>query len=415
MLEVLDSLIFLVLGLLVLYLFVFALFASRKRGDVYPPAREFNRMAVMFPAYKEDGVIVSSVKSFLEQDYPKDRFDVIVVSDHMKEETNRQLAELPIVLFTAHYANSSKAKALNFAMTELAHEDYDVVLIFDADNTVRPDFLQQVNNAFYSGVIAMQAHRVAKNRNTSTAILDAFSEEMNNSIFRKGHVRLGLSAALIGSGMAFDFKWFLRHIPLVVSTGEDKELETLLLKEGTYIEYLEDVEVYDQKVEKDSTFYNQRRRWIYAQYDVLRNSLHDLPNAILSGNADYTDKLFQWMMPPRIILLGMVSIYAAGITLLAWDLSFKWWFLFFMMLMAIAMATPDYIIDANFKKTVKKVPVLFILMVLNFFRLRGAGKKFIHTPHGDVEVDYQDEELLHQQEDHVIRIATPLDKARVQS
>ncbi len=409
MLELFDSVCFIILGILVLYLFIFALFALKKRGDTYPPAREFNRMAVMFPSYKEDGVIISSVKSFLQQDYPKERFDVIVISDHMKEETVRQLAELPIILFTAHYANSSKAKALNFAMTELAHEDYDVVLIFDSDNTVRPDFLQQINNAFYSGVIAMQAHRVAKNRNTSTAILDAFSEEMNNSIFRKGHVRMGLSSALIGSGMAFDFKWFLRHIPLVVSTGEDKELETLLLKEGTYIEYLEDVEVYDQKVEKDSTFFNQRRRWLYAQIDVLRNSLHDLPHAILSGNADYTDKLFQWMMPPRIILLGMVGIYAFGITLLAWDLSFKWWLLLVMALLAIAMATPDYIVDANFKKTVKKVPILFLLMVANFFRLKGAGKKFIHTPHGDVEVDYEEERILHQTEDHVIRIATVKD------
>ncbi len=412
MLEFLDSLIFLVMGILVLYLFVFALFAMRKRSDTYPPAREYARLAVMFPAYKEDQVILSSVASFLEQDYPRDRYDVVVISDHMKPETNRALAAQPIVLFTAHYAESSKAKALNFAIAELAHEKYDVVVILDADNTVGNDFLRQINNAYYSGVIAMQAHRVAKNRNTSTAILDAFSEEMNNSIFRKGHVRMGLSSALIGSGMAFDYKWFLSHIPLVVSTGEDKELETLLLKEGVYIEYLEDVEVYDQKVEKDSTFYNQRRRWLFVQFDILRNALHDLPNAILSGNIDYTDKLFQWMMPPRIILLGMVGIYAAGITLLAWDLSFKWWFLLVMMLLAIAMATPDYIIDGNFKKTIKKVPVLFLLMFLNFFRLRGAGKKFIHTPHGDIEVDYEEEERLHQHEDYVVREKTVKDLAQ---
>jgi cellulose synthase/poly-beta-1,6-N-acetylglucosamine synthase-like glycosyltransferase len=406
MLEFIDSVVFIVLGVFVLYLFVFALFASRRRGDEYPPAREFSRVAVLFPAYREDAVIVPSVKSFLEQDYPKDMFDVVVISDHMREETVKELSELPIILFTAHYANSSKAKALNFAMTELADQDYDVAIILDADNTVRRDFLRKVNNAFYSGVIALQAHRVAKNRNTPTAILDAFSEEMNNSIFRKGHVRLGLSSALIGSGMAFDFKWFLRHIPLVVSTGEDKELETLLLKEGTYIEYLEDVEVYDQKVEKESTFYNQRRRWIFAQLDILKSSLHDLPHAIFTGNADYADKLFQWMMPPRIILLGMVAIYAAGITLVAWDLSFKWWFLFFMLLLAIAMATPDYIVDANFKRTIKKVPVLFLLMVANIFRMRGAGKKFIHTPHGDVEVDYEEERILHEHEDYVVRIKT---------
>ncbi len=410
MIEIIDLVIFAVMGILVLYLFVFALFASRRRRDAYPPARVFNRMVVMFPAYKEDAVIVDSVKSFLGQDYPTDRFDVVVIADHLRPQTLDRLRALPIILFTAHYADSSKAKALNFATSELAGENYDVLVVLDADNTVRPDFLRHINNAYYSGVSAMQAHRVAKNRNTSTAILDAFSEEMNNSIFRKGHVRLGLSSALIGSGMAFDFGWFVRHIPLVVSAGEDKELETLLLKEGAYIEYLEDVDVYDQKVEKDSVFYNQRRRWLFAQYDVLRTSLKDLPQAVLSGNVDYANKLFQWMMPPRVILLGMVSIYAVLITIVAWDLSLKWWLLLFMLLFAIAMATPDYIIDNRFRSTVKRVPILFFLMVANMFRLRGMKRKFIHTPHGDVEVDYHEEEILHRHEDYVVREKTAKDE-----
>jgi len=34
------------------------------------------------------------------------------------------------------------------------------------------------------------------------ALLDGISEEINNNIFRKGHQTLGLSSALIGSGMA---------------------------------------------------------------------------------------------------------------------------------------------------------------------------------------------------------------------
>jgi hypothetical protein len=47
-----------------------------------------------------------------------------------------------------------------------------------------------------------------KNTNNSWAILDAISEEINNNIFRKGHRVLGLSSAIIGSGMAFRYNYF---------------------------------------------------------------------------------------------------------------------------------------------------------------------------------------------------------------
>ncbi|MFQ8804838.1 MAG: glycosyltransferase family 2 protein [Alistipes indistinctus] len=125
------------------------------------------------------------------------------------------------------------------------------------------------------------AHRRAKNLHTDTALLDAVSEEINNSIFRKGHVALGVSSALIGSGMAFDYNWFCNNITQVSSAGEDKELEVLLLKQGIFIEYLDDVEVLDEKTAGSRAFYNQRRRWLAAQWYSLKAAVRDLPGAVL--------------------------------------------------------------------------------------------------------------------------------------
>lgn len=47
---------------------------------------------MLFPAYKEDRVIVASIQSFLEQDYPKELYEIIVISDQMRPETNDALA-----------------------------------------------------------------------------------------------------------------------------------------------------------------------------------------------------------------------------------------------------------------------------------------------------------------------------------
>ena len=382
-LDTIDSILFFLMAISVGYLFIFAAAGMAKTSYSYPRATKKYRFAVFFPAYKEDKVIESAVHSFLQQEYPKEFYDVIVISDKMKDDTNLRLQQLPIELLIVDFENSSKAKALNFAMDKLSNQKYDMVVIMDADNTVHPDFLQKFSNAYECGANVIQAHRMAKNINTNTAILDAVSEEINNSIFRKGHVRIGLSSALIGSGMAFEYSWFKENIKKVYSSGEDKELEGLLLKQRIYIDYLDDVPVYDEKTPKDEVFYNQRRRWIASQYNALINSIVDLPGAIISRNVDYADKIFQWMMLPRIILLGVISIISVLLTIIDWEASLKWWGILFLLGLAFCMAIPDYLVDKRLTKAIKKVPWLFILMFLNLFRIKGADKKFIHTDHGE--------------------------------
>lgn len=381
-LDTLDSIFFFIMALSVGYLFVFAAAGMAKITYSYPIAKRKYRFAVLFPAYKEDKVIESAVHSFLQQEYPKECYDIIVISDKMKDSTNQRLQQLPVDVMIVDFENSSKAKALNFAMDKLSNRKYDMVVIMDADNTVHPDFLQKFSNAYECGSNVIQAHRMAKNINTNTAILDAVSEEINNSIFRKGHVKMGLSSALIGSGMAFEYGWFKENIKKVFSSGEDKELEGLLLKQGIYINYLDDVPVYDEKTPKDEIFYNQRRRWIASQYNALINSIADFPGAVFSKNIDYADKIFQWMMLPRVILLGIICIISALLTIIDWELSLKWWGILFLLGLSFCMAIPDYLVDKRLAKAIIKIPWLFILMFLNLFRIKGTDKKFIHTEHG---------------------------------
>ncbi|MDD4116326.1 MAG: glycosyltransferase family 2 protein, partial [Massilibacteroides sp.] len=247
-------------------------------------------------------------------------------------------------------------------------------------------FLERINDVYDFGVYAIQAHRKAKNKNTDIAVLDAVSEEINNSIFRKGHINAGLSSALIGSGMAIDYPWFVQNIKKVSSAGEDKELELLLLSQGVYIEYLDSVIVYDEKTPGSSSFYQQRRRWLGAQFFLLKKDLSSFPQALFSGNINYVDKLFQWLLFPRILLLG-ISFGLACITLIVdYTLSFKWWGILVLLFITLSIAMPDELYDESFKRALKRVPILFILMLLNLFRTKGAGRNFIHTKHGGENV-----------------------------
>ena len=363
----------------VAYPLIYSLASLGTRKSYYPTANKQHKFAILFPAYKEDRVILPVVESFLQQHYPQELYKVIVISDHMQETTNERLAQLPITLLKANYENSSKAKALNFAMDHFGRDEFDAVVILDADNIVDTNFLLEINKVFDAGVQAIQAHRTAKNRNTDIAVLDGLSEEVNNSIFRRGHVRLGISSALIGSGMIFHYQWFHDNVKNLVTTGEDKELEVLLLKQRIFIEFLDEVYVYDEKTQGEKGFYNQRRRWLATQFAQWGRVFKDLPQAILSGNIDYSDKLIQWMLPPRLILFGGIIVMGSIMQIIDWPLALKWWALFLIMGVTLCLAIPDKLVDDRFKKSINKLPLLFIMMVVNLFRMKGMNKKFVNT------------------------------------
>ena len=363
----------------VAYPLIYSLASLGTRKSYYPTAHKQHKFVVLFPAYKEDRVIIPVVESFLQQHYPQELYNVVVISDHMQDSTNKRLAQLPITLLRANYENSSKAKALNFAMDHFGRDEFDAVVILDADNVVDSNFLTEINKVFDAGVQAIQAHRTAKNRNTDIAVLDGLSEEVNNSIFRRGHVRLGISSALIGSGMIFNYQWFHDNVKHLVTTGEDKELEVLLLKQRIFIEFLDEVYVYDEKTQGEKGFYNQRRRWLATQFAQWGRVFKDLPRAILSGNIDYSDKLIQWMLPPRLILFGGIIVMGSIMQIIDWPLALKWWALFLIMGVTLCLAIPNKLVDDQFKKSINKLPLLFVMMVVNLFRMKGMNKKFVNT------------------------------------
>lgn len=376
-----DYVVYILMALSCLYLLYFSLLSLKKGYKKYEQTPNRHRYVVLFPAYKEDKVIQNSVEAFLKQDYPSELYDIVVISDKMQDETNSSLETLPIKLIIVNFENSSKAKALNFALSHFEDTQYDGVIIMDADNIVESDFLMNLNNVFATGIKAIQAHRAAKNQNTDVSVLDGVSEEINNSIFRKGFVRSGFSSTLSGSGMLFDYIWFRENMAKLSSSGEDKEMEALLLKDRIFIEYLEDVHLYDEKTQKTGAFYQQRRRWLAAQYGTLKVCIKDLPEAIKKHNWDYCNKLIQWMMLPRIMLVGFIAIITLIWTFADWTVSIKWWVVSFILVLALVLAIPKNMFNKKLLKAIWRIPSLFVLMFINFFRMRGAYKNFIHTEH----------------------------------
>lgn len=385
--EIIDLIAFIYFGFVVLYFFVFSLASRLKRKEVKPlkPSSKKSSVVVLIPAYKEDKVIESTLKAILNQEYPKTKFEVIVISDQMKKETEERITALKAGLIPVNFENSTKAKALNYAISELAPTSFDIVAILDADNIVNEQFLSQINDAYNRGNKAIQAHRKAKNIDTEIALLDAMSEAYNNAILRKGHRAIGLSSGLVGSAMAFDFDWFQRNIKLVKSTTEDKELEILLVKDNIHVEFLEDVIVLDEKVRNVKAFQKQRRRWLAGGIVSFLTAIGDLKFIIKSRNFSYLDKLFQWGILPRLFLIFGIPFIAVVMTFKDLESGFKWWILLFVYMSTFIIALPKEFNNFNVFRASFQLPKLVFVMLLNLFKLKGVSSKFLHTEHHNDE------------------------------
>lgn len=377
-------------ALMTLYLLVFALvgyfYHSFNYHFIVPS--KLRKIAVFIPAYKEDFVILDSAKRALEQDYPSENYEVVVIADSLKESTILQLRTLPIQTIEVKFEVSTKAKALNTAMSVLPTE-YDIAVILDADNVMSPDFLKLMNAAFDKGWKAVQGHRLAKNTNTGVAVLDAISEELNNHILRKGHRALGFSSSIIGSGMAFDYILFRETMSNINAiSGFDKYLQMSVIKAGHKIEYLEDALCFDEKVQDPQVFENQRTRWIASQFKNIRQDFLSGMQALFKGNIDYFEKAMQTFLLPKVMLLGVEGLWVAVSLLLQSPMLL---FLSATQLVVLGfvfyISTPDYLKSKLTFSEIKQVPNLLLRFVRAMFNRKKASKRFINTPHSIVAED----------------------------
>ena len=359
-LYVVDWTLFVFVTLTVAYMLFFSLVSLISKNHNVPKAKNQNRFIILIPSYKNDQVIIQTVASILSQNYPQRMFDVVVISDHQSEITNMRLAQYTITLLTPDFEKSSKTKSLQYAILNLPEfKIYDVAIILNADDLVEPEFLDQMNDAYEAaGTKAIVAHKLPRNRDTSSARLSTIFDEINNNIFRRAHINVGLSSALMGSGVAYEFNWFKKHIMKVRTATEDKELEAMLMHQRYYVDYFDNIYLYNVKKREVADFNKQRGRWITDQIRSLAKNIRFLPVAIFRKQYDWVDKIIQWMLLPRSIMFAIIFVMNLTLPFIYLTIAIKWWVVTGIWGFSLAIATPNELVDKNWDKDFITLPLV---------------------------------------------------------
>jgi cellulose synthase/poly-beta-1,6-N-acetylglucosamine synthase-like glycosyltransferase len=342
---------------------------------------------VVIPCLREDRVILDTALQAKKHDYPETQFTVTVIADKLKSESVNELKQIPVNVLEVDL--NMKSRSLHAALESPVVADSDIVMILDADNIMAPGCLEKVNAAFHAGFQAIQCHRTAKNKNTAVALLDAMSEEININLFRRGPAVAGLSAAPIGSGMAFKTN-LIREIfssqDILENPGEDREIDMQLMQRQIKMEFLDDALVYDEKVASAGVFEKQRVRWLEAQVNHVRR-FFDADMKKAQKTFLFYNKFFQNLLLPRVLTLVVFCLLIA--TLLV-QYVFKlpllqpspsiWIVMMSLYFLTLFISIPNSFYSIKTLSALSHVPLLMLSMIRAVLQIKKKRTEFIHTP-----------------------------------
>lgn len=292
--EALDDLFFclsLCLKIFTVYFAVVAIFALRRRRP-YPRTAPKTRFAVVVAARNEEAVIGALVDSVRRQEYPAELADVYVVPNNCTDDTEGAAAAAGAQIIHCHGPVSGKGDALHQAFAQLMLRGYDAFLVLDADNTLTPDYLARMNDAFVAGAKVCKSRTVAGNpRSGAVAGCYGLYNASFDLIWNRPRAACGLSAKLIGTGFAVSREVLERLGGWnTVTIAEDAEFASQLAGAGYQVAWVPDAVNYDEEPTSFLLSLRQRKRWCSGVMQVARARMGDL------WRSDCPKPLLRWDM-----------------------------------------------------------------------------------------------------------------------
>ncbi|HLD15001.1 MAG TPA: glycosyltransferase [Candidatus Nanoarchaeia archaeon] len=108
-------------------------------------------VSIIIPAYNEEKYIARKIKNLKELDYPKKKFEIIVVDNGSKDNTVKIAKKLGVKVLTSE---RGKTNALNMGIKSAK---YNIVAMTDADTTLSKNVLRSCVELIHNDVAAVSA------------------------------------------------------------------------------------------------------------------------------------------------------------------------------------------------------------------------------------------------------------------
>ena len=302
------------------FLYIPAVLWLRRRRAALPAAPASNHYAILICARNEAAVIGDLLASLRAQTYPRELLTVYVLADNCTDDTARIAREGGAVVYERFNRQLvGKGYALQTLLTHIARDvpaGYDGYFVFDADNLLSPDYIEQMNRTFSAGHDIITSYRASKNYGDNWISAGYALWFLRESRYLN-HARslLGTSCAVSGTG-------FLFSRAVLEETGpwpfhlltEDIEFSIHEILQGRKIAFCPDAVLYDEQPTTFRQSWRQRLRWSKGYLQVFQRYGTRLLGGVLRGNFSCFD-MSMAIMPAFV--LSTVSI-ASNLALAVW-------------------------------------------------------------------------------------------------
>ena len=242
----------------------------KKETKVPDPVKTF---AVVVAAHNEEAVIGPLAENLAQLNYPKEYYDVFVIADNCTDQTAtiaRKAGAIVHSRFSAEKRGKGYALEWMFQRLFAMERKYDAVVVFDADNLVKENFLAEMNSKLCQGYKIIQCYIDSKNpfdtwvTNSSSITFWVINRLLQLARFNTGR----LSNYLGGTGMCIAMDVLKELGWETTSLTEDLEFSIKALSSGIKTTWAHDTVVYDEKPLTFRQAWFQRKRWVQGHTDV---------------------------------------------------------------------------------------------------------------------------------------------------
>ncbi len=385
------QLLFAVYLLIPLFLLaIHSLFTRNRKliGKKYPFINNKNfDFAAIVTAHQDTRFITPLVDSFLKQNYSN--FVVYVVADDC-DISDLDFANDYIRILRPEQPFHAKIKSIKYAV-DLFIRPHDVLVVFDSDNLVHPDYLTNLNNYFRCGFRAVQTHMLSKNTDTVYAKLDSIGHIYNTFVERQSRMELGLSASILGLGIAIETDLYKQVMYKDNLGGFDKKLQADIIRIIPQLAFAKDAIVYDEKVNDGDTLEKQRTRWIYTYFKYFNINLNLFATGLKQLNFNRMYFAFATLRPPLFMTVGAALLFLATGFFVDPLLPAIWASILFLFVLSFVLIVLTQSSQKGMHKALIYIPVIVFRQISALLKIKKAKKDFLKTEH--VKVIYIDDLL----------------------
>ena len=281
----------------------------RPRNVLAAPIHKNYHFGIIVTAHQETIFIPPIVDSLLKQKYP--HFDVYVVADDC-DISNLHFNDPRVHLLRPPQPFNTNSKSIAYAVDHF-RENNEVLVIFDPDNLVHPNFLEIMNAYYNGGYSAVQGNLQSKNTAGKYAKMDTIGNLFNSFLDCDIRSEFGLSVKIWGCGVSTKTEVYrkIRYDKKSQMGGFDKKMQVEIAKNVSTIAYAPAAVFYDEKITDAGNFEKQRIRWINAYFKFFGESFDLFLTGIRRFNPGLAYFGYNIIRPPYFLLALAASFFIA--------------------------------------------------------------------------------------------------------